>query len=126
MRIATLALALVACLGLGCDMFMAINDELNWGQDQLDKYAVTEQGQAERGKRGEETEGAAAEGGDSSARAAAAARRAAKGAGEWWDKATTLSSDEKDPSIVSCRLGGSVQFMREAQCRARGGVPSRS
>lgn len=43
----------------------------------------------------------------------------------WWEKASTLAPGEGDASIVGCRLGGQLQFMREADCLTRGGRPRR-
>lgn len=43
---------------------------------------------------------------------------------QWWKGAQSLSSNEIDSSIASCRLpGGRTQFMKRAQCQARGGTP---
>ena len=43
---------------------------------------------------------------------------------EWWGKAQSFTKGSIDESIVSCRLDGAVQFMREQDCRARGGRPA--
>ena len=40
----------------------------------------------------------------------------------WWRGARSLGSEELSPDIVSCELGGSTQFMREADCRSQGGT----
>jgi hypothetical protein len=41
----------------------------------------------------------------------------------WWRGARSLDSQELSPDIVSCALGGSTQFMREADCLSQGGTP---
>ncbi len=43
----------------------------------------------------------------------------------WWEKASSLDPAGRDASVVSCRLPGGVQYMREADCLTRGGRPSR-
>lgn len=43
---------------------------------------------------------------------------------QWWDRATSLSSESVDTSITQCALGGSTQFMSRDDCLARGGRPS--
>ena len=57
------------------------------------------------------------------------AEKAAAKAGEkpanWWEKASALTPEERDASIVGCKLGGKLQFMREVDCRTRGGRPQR-
>jgi len=42
-----------------------------------------------------------------------------------WADARSLSPEDADASIVSCRVGRSVKFMREADCLARGGSTAR-
>lgn len=43
---------------------------------------------------------------------------------DWWKSATSITSKEKDPSLISCRLDGRLQFMRRDDCLARGGRTS--
>jgi hypothetical protein len=40
---------------------------------------------------------------------------------DWWQSARSLGSDELSADIVSCEIGGSTQFMREADCLSQGG-----
>ena len=42
-----------------------------------------------------------------------------------WSVSRSINTGEVDESIVSCRLGGSTQFMRRDDCRTRGGTPGR-
>lgn len=49
------------------------------------------------------------------------AANAPKQGNEWWQSATSITSKEKDPSLVSCRIEGRTQFMRKNDCLARGG-----
>lgn len=42
---------------------------------------------------------------------------------EWWAKATTLGSEESNPEIAGCTLGGRLEFMLRDDCLARGGTP---
>jgi hypothetical protein len=37
--------------------------------------------------------------------------------------ARTLTPGERSSDIVSCRLDGGMQFMKQAECLSRGGVP---
>jgi hypothetical protein len=43
---------------------------------------------------------------------------------QWWGRATSLSSERVDESVVQCAVGGRSQFMSRADCLARGGRPS--
>lgn len=40
-----------------------------------------------------------------------------------WTVSRSINTGEVDESIVSCKLGGSTQFMREVDCLTRGGKP---
>ena len=42
---------------------------------------------------------------------------------QWWDRATSLSSESVDSKIAQCTLGGRTQFMSRDDCLARGGQP---
>lgn len=94
-----IALALLAGLAVGCDL-----DEL------------TESGIRKAGPK----PAADAQPADKGKAAAPAAPRA-----NWWAEAHSLSREDADASIVGCRIGRSVQFMREVDCLARGGAPGR-
>lgn len=37
--------------------------------------------------------------------------------------ARTLTPGERSSDIVSCKLGGGTQFMKQSECLSRGGVP---
>jgi hypothetical protein len=93
------ALALLAGLALGCSL-----DELTeTGIRKAEARPAAEAQPAGKGKA-----------------AASAAPRP-----NWWAEARSLSREDADASIVGCRIGGSVQFMREVDCLARGGAPGR-
>jgi hypothetical protein len=51
-----------------------------------------------------------------------AAASAKESAGDWWAKATTLNTDERDPDLVRCQLPGRVEFMRKHDCQMRSGL----
>jgi hypothetical protein len=95
------ALALLAGLGAGC----------SW--DELTESGIRKAGAAPAG------EGQAAGAGKAGAAGPAAPRP------NWWAGARSLSREDADASIVGCRIGGSLQFMRETDCLARGGEPGR-
>ena len=41
-----------------------------------------------------------------------------------WTTSKSINAAEIDDSIVSCRIGGSTQFMRRTDCVTRGGSPA--
>jgi hypothetical protein len=41
-----------------------------------------------------------------------------------WSVSHSINTGQVDPSIVSCRLGGSTHFTRRDECLTRGGTPS--
>ena len=41
-----------------------------------------------------------------------------------WSVSHSINTGQVDPSIVSCKLGGSTLFMRKDNCLIRGGAPS--
>jgi hypothetical protein len=121
MRCFTLVTVLLASLSLGCEFVSEINAEMERGQRELDQFAINEAAQSRRGRTHDDSGGEAGPA-DSSP---GPAQRAARAAGDWWKKARTLASDEVDPSIVRCEMAGRLHFMREDECRARGGRVSR-
>lgn len=64
---------------------------------------------------------------DGKGTAVAAAGNAAQGVvatgKAWWATATTLGSEESNPEIAGCKVGGHSEFMLRDDCLARGGVP---
>ena len=101
-----LALALVALFATpGCFVF----DELSEGQKLMDQMSSKKEKPAE----GVTPEQAAAQ-------SLAEKKQRSK---EYWATARTITPGTRDESIASCRIGGSVQFMKRDACLARGGTP---
>jgi hypothetical protein len=105
MRLGVLGIALLAAALSGCWVL----DELESGNKKIDMY--TSKGK----KDAEEAE-------------AAAAKPPAKQPriGEYFanqKNARTLTPGQLSSDIVSCKLSNGTQFMKEAECRNRGGVP---
>lgn len=99
MRILVPILALFVAASLGC----SIMDELDNANDKMDEFAGT---QAEE-----------------EAVEKASPRDIAN---EWWKTAKSLDKKKLSPSIVSCRIGGSTQFMARDACMNRGGNPGQA
>jgi hypothetical protein len=97
---------LVALLATGC--FVA--DELDSGSEQLEKHSPSSSSPSKDAKSA----------GPNPKEAGAEPRTA-----DWWQKARTLEPRSEDSDLVRCRLAGTTQFMRTADCLSRGGKPSR-
>ncbi|MCP5059352.1 MAG: hypothetical protein GY937_21830 [bacterium] len=106
-----LVLPLLFVLG-GCFVF----DELDWGMAELEKHPVKPGASRSRtAKKNAEPATPSASSSDSSWADKLPDPR------QWWSDARTVSSAEKDESIVRCRLDGQDQFMRIHECQTRGG-----
>jgi hypothetical protein len=124
MRIRLASALLVAVLSLGCPFI----EELNKSSAEMDKYSRTGQKMAAEKKKAEEEKAKNGGGGFLSAgkKAGTAAQTAKEGAADWWSKATSLNSDERDPDLVKCQLpSGGVEFMRKHDCAMRSGLASK-
>jgi hypothetical protein len=106
MRIRVLAVALLAVALSGCWVL----DELSEGNKKMDAYTKKRPEAAEPG----------------GAPAAAPGRRMR--ANEYFASQTNarqLTPGTVSKDIVSCKLKSGTQFMKEAECAARGGTPKR-
>jgi len=117
MRLLAVLLVAASLAGTGCDLISGINDELEAGERELERYGGPANGKKPPEAVAETTAPA------SQQKTSEAVRRAAE---RWWGSAKSLIPSEKDPTVVRCDLGGGVQFMREADCQMRGGRVTRS
>ena len=123
-RLATALLA--AALALGCSFV----EELDNSSKMMDKYTAAGRASAEAKKKAAEEAAAkkAAGGGgvsdffSSKGKGGKAAASAKETAGDWWQNATSLNTDERDPDLVRCQLPGKVEFMRKHDCLMRSGL----
>jgi hypothetical protein len=105
MRIRVLGMALLAASLSGCWVL----DELDEGSKKIDRYTS-------KGMAVEEEEPAPAP--------APGGKR--QRLGEYFasqKNARTLTPGERSSDIVSCKVDGGTQFMKQAECLSRGGVP---
>jgi hypothetical protein len=116
MRLLAAFLVAASLSGTGCDLISGINDELEAGERELERYG----GPASGKQPPEPAAEAAATPGQQPA--SDAVRRAAE---RWWGNAKSLIPSEKDPSVVRCEIGNKTHFMREPDCQMRGGRVSR-
>jgi len=108
-----LACLLVLWLGSGCFVF----DELERGEEILDKHASRERREAEaRKKQAAEAE---AEGGSEPSLVADLGGRVRT----WWDERNEPKAPEQDPDnvVVRCELRGQARFTRKFDCLSQGG-----
>ena len=108
MRVRVAGLALLAALVSGC----WVMDELDAGSKKMDRFT----------KKGPE---AAAEAPAEEPSAPALGGKPPR-IGEYFasqKNARTLTPGQISGDIVSCKLGGSTQFMKQPECLSRGGVP---
>jgi hypothetical protein len=104
MRIRVLGVALLASALSGCWVL----DELDEGNRKLDLYT----GKGMAVEREEEP--------------AAPTRGGRQRIGDYFasqKNARTLTPGQVSGEIVSCKLGGGTQFMKQSECVSRGGVP---
>jgi hypothetical protein len=104
MRIRAFAVAVLAVALSGCGIF----DELAEGNKKMDLYMKKKPGSEESGD----------------APAAPAGKRMR--ASEYFasqKNARTLTPGTVSSDIVSCKLSGGTQFMKESECVSRGGKP---
>lgn len=113
MLVARSLLCLLMALGLsGCFVL----DELDWGAAELDKYSINP-----NGVRPPPEEEAPAASGRETPAFEFTWKEELPDVGQWWREARSLTSSDKDESIVHCRIRGRDQFMRIDDCQARGG-----
>ncbi len=98
-----LAVILASVVFAGCFAL----DEIDAGQKEMDRYGT-------KGKAG----GGASPAGKTEEKASPQERMR-----QWWDSARTFTPREDDAKsdVVSCKLGGAVRFMRQADCQNSGG-----
>jgi len=113
-------LALAAVLALACAPGCFV-DEIDKSMSQYEKNAP------KSAPAGRAAGDGSARTADASARAGGGTPGAASGAAaaarSWWETAKTLGSEPMDETIVSCAIGGRVEFQRRDDCLARGGQP---
>jgi hypothetical protein len=118
------ALLTLALTATGCPFL----DELDASSKEMDKYSKTGRKMAEEKAKAEKEAAANPKGGgvkdffSSKGKGGKAAESAKESAGNWWAKATTLNTDERDPDLVRCQLPGGVEFMRKHDCQMRSGL----
>jgi hypothetical protein len=111
MRISPLPLLLAVCLVLpGC----FVVDELNAGKDEMDRRIGARAKPEVKKFDGPDWEDLLP---------TAKKKTAREVADDYWDTAQAIAPGELSEGIAKCQLDGSLQFMSQDDCLARGGTP---